>query len=605
MRRKRSDRDVLGEKSLTQFDVCIVGSGAGGGTAAHVLTAGGLKVLVLEAGPLTYDHLDDPKRDPVSLHSNDELKYEVREWIDPLGDLEPRTFRTSAAAAAALNTDVNQLPRLVGGAFGHADVKVPRFTKIDFRLKSAVEELLAATPGLAIPGFGPSASTANFADWPFSYDDLEPFYVEVEQLYGAQGDDSNPFASARSRPHPMPPGVPMYFALKLAAGATATQLYGRALTPHAYPGMQASRPYDGRPPCVDCGLCSGFGCSINAKGVPAVVSIRKALLSGRCQLRYNAHAVSLTLSGSKVTGVTFVDGDGAEQTAMANAFIVAASPIESARLCLQSGVPSTSGQIGRNLMFHLQTNVNGFAPERIHGQRGRAVTHGISDFRGLEPGGETIRVFPTSSGPQAWLGGVCEFGASQGLPITEDGENYSLSLLSGVTGTRSGAPLKAALRDLPLGQHLFGMIMQAEDAPQLTNVVDLDPTYKDVFGRPVARVTYANHAYELEARNFYVGTMKEVVTNAGAKPGLVFTTPCDIDLGGAPTSRHVMGTLRMGADPATSVVDANGKFHEVDNLYACDGSVFPTSSGWNPTLTIMAVAAKIAHAMAGTPPVTG
>jgi gluconate 2-dehydrogenase alpha chain len=594
MARKRKDH-VIGHTRLDRFDVCIIGSGAGGGTAAHVLTAGGKNVLVLEAGPLTYDHLDDPKRDPVSLHSNDEIKYDLRDWIEPIGELEPRTFRTTAAAAARINTDVNQLPRLVGGAFGHADVKVPRFNVVDFRLKSAMDELLAATPGLAVPGFGADAATANFADWPFDYAALEPFYSEIEELYGAQGDGSNPFASYRSKPYPMPPGVPMYFALKLAAGAQATQLFGRTITPHAYPGTQASQPYRGRPACVDCGLCSGFGCAINAKGVPAVVTVRKALLSGRCQLRYDAQVTGLALTGSRITGVDYVDGAGQAQTATADAYILAASPIESARLALLSSIPSSSGQIGRNLMFHLQTNVNGFAPERIHGQRGRAVTHGISDFRGFEPGGEAIRVFATDSGPQVWLGGVCEFGASQGLPIAEDGLNYAFQLQ-----IRHGQKLKNALRDLPLGQHLMGMIMQAEDAPQLTNMVDLDPTFKDVFGRPAARVTYANHAFERGARDFYVQTMKEVVGKSGTQR--VFATPCDIDLGGAPTSRHVMGTLRMGTDPATSVVDANGKFHEVDNLYACDGSVFVTSSGWNPTLTLMAVAAKIAHAMAGTQP---
>lgn len=592
---KRQRGDVVGNTRLDRFDVCIVGSGAGGGTAAHVLTAGGKNVLLLEAGPLTYKDLDHPKREPVSLHSNDELKYDVRHWIEPLAELEPRTFRARPSDAATINGDVNQLPRLVGGAFGHADVKVPRFTKVDFRLKTATEALLAATPGLAIPGFGADAASANFADWSFSYDDLEPFYVEVEQLYGVQGDDGNPFSSPRSRPYPMPPGVPMYFALKLAAGAQATTFFGAPLVPHAYPGTQASRPYDGRPACVDCGLCSGFGCSINAKGVPAVVSVRKALLTDRCQLRYNAQVVRLELAGSTVTGVTYVDGDGVEQTVAADAVILAASPIESARLCLLSGVPSASGQLGRNLMFHFQTNVNGFSPERTHAQRGRAVTHGISEFRGVEAGGEAIRVYATDAGPQAWLGGVCEFGAPQGLPISEDGYNYVFSL-----NVRHGAKLKRLLRDLPLGQHLFGLIMQAEDAPQLANAVDLDPTVVDVFGRPVARVTYANHPFELRAREFYLPAMRQVVENAGG--ARVFATPCDAVLGGPPTSRHVMGTLRMGADPATSVVDAKGRFHEVDNLYACDGSVFPTSSGWNPTLTIMAVAAKIAHAMAGTPP---
>ena len=593
--RKRKD-DVLGNRRLDRFDVCIIGSGAGGGTAAHVLTAGGKNVLVLEAGPLTYQHLDDPKRDPIALHSNDELKYSVRSFIEPQGDLEPRTYRANGTAQARVLDDVNVLPKLVGGAFVHADAKVPRFTAVDFRLKSAMEELIAATPGLAVPGFGADAASANFADWPFGYADLEPFYVEVEQLYGATGTTDNPYASFRSRPHPLPPGVPMYFGLKLAAGCAATVLDGRPLTPHAYPGTNMSRPYDGRPACVDCGLCSGFGCPNNSKGTPAVVTVRKALLSGRCQLRYDCQVVELVRSGTAVTGVTYVDGTGAQQSATADAFILAASPIESARLALLSGIPSASGQIGRNLTFHLQTNVNGFLPERVHGQRGRAVSHGVSDFRGLEPGGEAIRVF---SGSVVHLGGVCEFSASQGQPITEDGYVYAQDL--GLYPY--GAELKRALRDMPLGQHLFGLLMQAEDAPQLTNVVDLDPTVKDVFGRPAARVTYDSHPFELEARKFYIPYMREVVTRAGSPMDKVFVTPRDTLLGGAPTSRHVMGTLRMGTDPATSVVDANGRFHEVDNLYACDGSVFATSSGWNPTLTIMAVAAKIAHAMAGTPPV--
>ena len=600
---KRTNDEVLGAKHLTTFDVCIIGSGAGGGTAAYVLTAGGKNVLVLEGGPLTHRFLDDPKRQTEPLHSNDEIKYSVRGFITPIADLEPRTFRRGPTGAAQVNPDVNVLPKLVGGAFVHADCKAPRFAKVDFQLKSAMDALLASQPTLTVPGFNdPSSPPANFADWPFTYDDLEPYYAEVETLYGVQGADSgsfaNPFATTRKTPFPMTPGVPMYLGLKLADGARKTSLFGTPLSPHAYPGTQASRPYDDRPPCNDCGLCSGFGCSINAKGTP-LVSLRKALLSGRCQLRYNAQVVRLVHSGGRVTAVEYVDGTGAMQTATADAVVVAASAIESARLCLVSGIPSSSGQIGQNLMFHFQTNVNGFSPERIHGERGRAVTNGISDFRGLEPGGEAIRVFPTADGPQVWLGGICEFGASQGLPITEDGDVYARQL-PGPLGLRHGLPLKNALRDQALGQHLYGLTMQAEDAPQRANMVDLDPTVKDVFGMPAARITYDQHPFELGARKFYVPFMQQVVLNSGS--AVTFTAPCEVFLGGAPNSRHVMGTLRMGTDPATSVVDANGKFHEMENLYACDGSVFVTSAGWNPTLTIMAVAAKIAHAMAGTTP---
>jgi choline dehydrogenase-like flavoprotein len=249
-------------------------------------------------------------------------------------------------------------------------------------------------------------------------------------------------------------------------------------------------------------------------------------------------------------------------------------------------------------MFHLQTNVSGFLPQRVHGQRGRAITHGITDFRGLEPGGETPRIFDANGAPGVFLGGIVEFSAPQGLPITEDGSVVAFQL-PGKSGARWGSKLKNAIRDAALTQHLVSVLMQAEDAPQLTNRVDLDPTVRDVFGLPVARVTYASHPYELNTRNFYIPIQRQVLEHAGATR--IFTVPCDTLLGNPPSSHHEMGTLRMGPDPATSVTNPDGRFHDVDNLYACDGSVFPTSSGYNPTCTVIAVALKIAHGMAPPP----
>lgn len=596
----RADEALLGNRTLTQFDACIIGSGAGGGTAAHILTAAGKNVLVLEAGLNPWPGLDRTDLLPLPIHNNDELKYDIRGFLQQDPDLEPRTFRTNPTAVAARHPDVNLLPKTVGGAFTHADCKTPRFNEVDFRLKSAVEETLAATPGLTVPGFGADAASANFDDWPFTYAELEPFYTEVERLYGVQGSATdNPFASFRSAPYPMPPGVPMYLGLVLSRACEQTTYFGEPLHPHTFPAAIASRFYEERPPCVDCGLCSGFGCPNNAKGSPAVTTLRKALLSGRCQLRHNAQVTELINNGSHVSAVRYVDADGVVQTATASAFILAASAIESARLCLLSNnLGNSSGYVGRNLMFHLQSNVNGFLPERVHGQRGRAVTHGMSDFRGVEPGGTAVRVLQTDDGPRVHLGGICEFSASQGKPITEDALVYAFDL-PGTFGRRMGIGLKNALRDGALGQHLFGLLMQAEDAPQLGNAVDLDPSIKDIFGRPVPRVTYALHQFEQQARLFYVPLMRQIIQNSGSSR--VFVAPCDV-LSGPPTSRHVLGTLRMGNDPETSVVDSFGRFHDVDNLYACDGSVFVTSSGYNPTLTIFAVAARVAHAMAGTAP---
>src|SRR5262245_9475438 len=605
--RGRADGNVLGNRSLRHFDVCVIGSGAGGGTAAAILCAAGLRVLVLEAGHNPYPGLDRPRL-PFPTHSNDELKYAIRSYLEPQGLLEPRTFRSDASQPAAPHPDVNLLPKAVGGAFQHADCKTPRFNIVDFRLKSAMEELVGRTPGLVVPGFGADAASANFADWPFTYADLDPFYAEAERLYGVQGTDDNPYASPRGTVYPMPPGVPMYLGLLLAEGARRTPFAGGFLQPHTYPAAINSRIYGGRPPCVDCGYCAGFGCPNNSKGSPAVTTLRSALLSGRCQLRFEAVASRLLNDGGHVSAVEYVDCDGALQRARADAFVLAASPIESARLCFLSPTPAggalgnSSDQVGRNLMFHFQTLVNGFMPQRIHGQRGRAVSHGISDFRGVEPGGAAIRVFDVDGGKEVHLGGICEFGASQGLPITQDGEVFAISLPNALAGLgrRFGLGLKNALRDGALTQHLIGITMQAEDAPQLANRVDLDPDVRDVFGLPVPRITYANHSFEKGTRRFYFPFMKQVVENAGA--GGAFVAPSNVFLEDPPSSRHIMGTLRMGSDPSGSVVDPQGRFHDVDNLYACDGSVFPTSSGYNPTLTIIAVALRVAHGIAGTSP---
>ncbi len=597
--------DVLGNRGLARFDVCIIGSGAGGGTAAHVLTAAGKTVLVLEAGPNPFPGLDErgPMKPP--LHSNDELKYAVRNFITPFPDLEPRTFRMNATQTARIHPDVNVLPKCVGGAWTHADMKVPRFTGVDFEMVSAMRRARDRHPSLEVPGFFADAASANWVDWPFRYDDLEPFYGEAERLLGVAGDDSNPFAPPRSAPYPMPAHPDMYLAHIMREGARRTPFLGGPLFPHTYPAAITSRFYDAddpelrRPPCNQCGPCSGFGCPIHAKGSTAVTTLRRALLSRRCQLRANCQVTALRNDGGHVSGVDYVDGNGERQSATADAYLLAASAIESARLCLLSSTPAgtalgnRSGQVGQNLMFHFQTNVNGFFPRRVHGHRGQAVTSGMSDFRGVEGGGAEFRVVDTALGARAYVGGVCEFTASQGLTITEDGDVYAfqLPLLA------LGQPLKNAIRDQPIGQHLFGFIMQGEDAPVRSNDVTLDPTIRDVFGLPVPRITYQSHLFELEARRFYAPIMKQIVGNAGT--ARVFVAPCEAQLGNPPTSRHTLGTLRMGTDPATSVTRADGRFHDVDNLWCCDGSIFPTGGGWNPSLTIVALALRIARGMAG------
>ncbi len=560
---------VLGDTSLSRFDALIIGSGAGGGMAARVLAAvGGKKVLVLEAGPNYFLGLDDPAPGmPKPLFSNDEIKMSIRGLIrhDPF--LEPRTFRSNDSQVAVAHPDVNVLPKTVGGASVHSDVKFPRFNAVDFYMASELQ-----AKGLQYPD-------TNFADWPLTYEELEPYYNDCEEVIGIQGSKgSDPFESPRSKEFPMPPGVSMYVSEILNQGARAKGYY-----PFAYPGAHNSRPYRGRPPCNDCGFCSGYGCPNNSKGSAAVTTLREALLSGNCQVRFNCQAVRLLHNnGTHVTGVEYIDPDGKAQTASADVYILAASPIESARLCLLSdnsaGLGNSSGMVGRNLMFHTQHYSVGIYPQRLHGERGKSVTHGMSDFRGVKPGGAEID-------PNLRLGGVIEFGTNSEAITAAKNNLQALAFLQ-LQGR--AISLKQMLVNSPFLAHLAAMIMQAEDAPRLNNRIDLDPTVKDVFGRPAARITYSLGSLENEARAFYVPKMLEIHRAAGAQYG--FTAPIE----SPPNSRHIMGTMRMGHNPAASVCDAFGKLHDVDNLYNMDGGVFVTGSGYNPLLTINALAERAA-----------
>jgi choline dehydrogenase-like flavoprotein len=154
-----------------------------------------------------------------------------------------------------------------------------------------------------------------------------------------------------------------------------------------------------------------------------------------------------------------------------------------------------------------------------------------------------------------------------------------------------GPRFKRLLRKSPGRDRAVVLVMQAEDAPQPTNRVDLDPAVRDLDGLPVARVTYKNHAFELDASAFYAPKLIEILGASGARWAAI--APSD----GIPASAHIMGTLRFGTDPATSVCDANGRFHDLGNLYAADGALFPTSSGFNPTLTICALATRVGAAI--------
>jgi choline dehydrogenase-like flavoprotein len=549
---------VYGNTSLSQFDICVIGSGAGGGTVAYVCATNGLKVLVIEAGPCHLDYLDDPTQPPLPRFSNDELKIEHRNFIEVQTRVDPRSWRTSPSDGDRISVgNVQGLPKTVGGGGLHADLKMPRFQPTDFQFGTLLD----------IPG-------TSFADWPVQYDELEPYYAWGERLCGVQGTaGANPFEGPRSSGYPMPPGAAMYGSTIIGQG-----LASLGYTMFPYPTAVSSIPYDNRPACTDCGFCSGYPCPVNAKGSTAVTNLRKALLSGNCQLHAETRVVKINATGTQVTSISTIEPDGTPGTYTADRYVLAASPIEDARLLLLSGgLGNSSGMVGRNLMFHYQTVSLGIFEERVHGYRGRTVDHGFADFRGVP------------NDPDHPLAGIVEISGG-GLPIGEGGF-YQQVLNELYPGKWNGAVYKKLLRQSPGRDRVMILVIQAEDAPQTTNMVDLDPAIVDLDGLPVARCTYSNHAFEVNAGTFYEPKLIQIFGAAGAK--YAFIAPRDT----IPGSQHVMGTLRSGTDSTTSVTNNNGQFWDVGNLYAADGSLFPTSSGHNPTMTIVALALRVAAAM--------
>jgi choline dehydrogenase-like flavoprotein len=567
---------------VSKPSVIIVGSGAGGSVAAWALRRAGHPVLILEKGRNLLPGLGT--RGPIgSLFSNDEVKTgRYFENQDPI--LEPRTSRTQAEARRGVKRsfigDVNDLPTVVGGGTVHWDAKVPRFWRHDFKGKSL---------------YGP-VPRANVADWPLTYDELEPFYDEVEERLGVQGDihrvPARTLAQApRRHQFGMSPNPPMYAGALLAEGA-------RRCGHHAYPFPMAvhSVPHNGLPACNSCGFCSGFGCPINARGGAAISFLHDALLRGaELRTRCTVYRVDVARNGRRARGLSYIDSHGRRWTERADIVVLAPSAIETARLLLMSagphhphGLGNRSGQVGRNLMFHYFTLGIGLFVENVHAWRGPSTTFTIDDFVGPVTGKPA-----RAAGLPYLKGGICEVGG--GVLLLEEAQLYT-GLPNGY-----GSTLKSLLRDLALRDHIAGMQMLGEDLPQHANRVDLDPRVRDFHGLPVPRITYSSHRHELAASAHFGPELSAICR---AAPGINKAAQALVDqlqgqggnpLSGPNSTAHIMGTARMGDNPDTSVVDPFGRLHELDNVHIADASVFVSSGGFNPTLTIMALALRMAR----------
>lgn len=544
---------MSGKTYLTdeEVDFVIVGSGAAGGVMARELAVAGFSVVVLEQGP--YLKPEDFRHDELMYKYLEELTWGSRQG-------HPQTFReTENETAKKADFAVLHYAHNVGGSSVHFAANYWRFREVDFIERSLL---------------GPISGT-SFDDWPITYQDLEPYYTKVDWEIGVSGIEG-PSDPPRSKGYPCPP-------MPVKSPGVLLERAGKKLGYHPYPAPVAilSKPHNGRPPCMHCGFCWGFGCEVSAKSSSMAAMIPQALSTGRCEIRTLATASRIeTNEAGRATGVTYWDASGTVHMQRAKAVVLAANGAETPRLLLLSessrfpdGLANSSGMVGKNLMFNGWSWMVGTFEHPVNAYKSIPTTRVIHDFYSLDP----------SLGFYGG-GGIDARSASDGTPIS------SADWAGPPDGPQWGEEYKQSLREI--FTHTAAFVGHTTSLPVPTNSVSLDPTVRDRWGRPALRTTYRDHPDDVSTTQFFLDRSEELMQAAGA-----MRTWGETSGKGTVQSSHLLGTCRMGNDPATSVVDKFHRAHDVPNLFICDGSSLVTSGRGQPTMTIQALAFRAAEHM--------
>ena len=543
----------------TTYDVCIVGSCAGGGMAAHALTKAGARVALLEAGQM-WDPIKDgamlkwPYDSPRRGASTREKPF--GEYDGCIGgwqiDGEPYT------TAPGSKFDWWRA-RMLGGRTNHWGRISLRFGPYDFARKSR-------------DGLGD--------DWPITYDDVKPWYDEVDTLIGI-------FGSVEGLPNEPdgifhPPPVPRCYE-RLASNAA--KKLGLTVVPSRLSII--TKPHNGRAPCHYCGQCNR-GCMTNSNFSSTGVLIPPAQKTGRLTLLTNAMAREVTVGKDGLAnGVSYIDKKtGRDAHVSARIVVLAASACETARLLLNSksstfpnGLANSSGTVGKYLTDTTGSDVSGFIPKMMemppHNEDGVGGMHiympwWLDNSKLDFPRGYHIETWGGRGMPgSGFMGGIHRYpnGGGYGASLKDDYRRYYGSTI--------------------------GFSGRGEMIPNDDSYCEIDPNVVDQYGIPVLRFHWKWTDAEYNQVKHMQETFRAIIAEMGGEVFSPMPTKeqgYGIANGGAII--HELGGARMGKDPATSVVNANCQAHDVKNLFVTDGSPFVSQADKNPTWTILALSMR-------------
>ncbi len=572
---------------LKPVDAVIVGLGWTGSIVARELTRAGLKVVALERGP---DR--SPDRDFTLPGIRDELRYAIRGELFQDVSQETITLRHDVADTALPVRRLGAfLPGTgVGGAGSHWNGLSWRYLPSDLKLRSHLEQRYGKN---AIP------DELTIADFPVSYDELEPYYDRFEKLAGVSGQagnlrgklqpGGNVFEGARSSPYPNPP-----LQQTLASGLFADAARGQGYHPFPSPASNASQAYINNEGltlggCAYCGHCERFGCEANAKASPHSTLLPLLRQDKNFELRANSYVKELVYDASagRITAVRYIDLVSGEEREQPAALVILASYVFSNTLLLrQSNIGqaydpvSGQGVVGKNYGYQAATGVQLFFKDRA-----------FNPFMGAGAAGSAIDDFNGDNFDHTGLGffggAIIASGNSGARPI-------------GYHPVPPGTPRWGSAWKHAVAEHYnstAAVSALAANYSHRSNYLDLDPLYRDALGRPLLRLTYDFRPND----RALIKHLAPIVKRIGQAMGADQVT--DAPLLGKHFSvipyqtTHNSGGTITGDNPSNSVVNRYLQHWQAHNLFVLGASVFPQNASYNPTLTVGALAYWAADAI--------